>query len=90
MPFAEGRRPSRRPTSDSPCDVHAAQPWGRDLSSATVFLDRTIINLALPRIATLPATIRVLEGQVYVVMANWLRSADCRALGVATAGSGSS
>lgn len=39
------------------------------LGSATVFLDGTIVNLALPRIgATLPAvTIGVLEGQVYVV-----------------------
>ena len=39
------------------------------LGSATVFLDGTVVNLALPRIgARLPAiTIGVLEGQVYVV-----------------------
>ncbi|MES2209976.1 MAG: MFS transporter [Chloroflexota bacterium] len=39
------------------------------IGSAIVFLDGTIVNIALPRIgATLPAvTIGVLEGQVYVV-----------------------
>src|SRR3972149_611516 len=39
------------------------------IGSATVFLDGTIVNIALPRIgATLPAvSIGVLEGQVYVV-----------------------
>ena len=39
------------------------------IGSATVFLDGTIVNIALPRIgATLPAVnIGVLEGQVYVV-----------------------
>jgi len=39
------------------------------IGSATVFLDATVVNIALPRIgATLPATnIGVLEGQVYVV-----------------------
>lgn len=39
------------------------------IGSATVFLDGTIVNIALPRIgATLPAVaIGVLEGQVYIV-----------------------
>ena len=39
------------------------------IGSATVFLDGTIVNIALPRIgATLPAVaIGVLEGQIYVV-----------------------
>ena len=39
------------------------------IGSATVFLDGSIVNIALPRIgATLPATnIGILEGQVYVV-----------------------
>ena len=39
------------------------------IGSATVFLDGSIVNIALPRIgATLPATnIGVLEGQVYIV-----------------------
>jgi EmrB/QacA subfamily drug resistance transporter len=39
------------------------------IGSATVFLDGTIVNIALPRIgATLPAVnVGVLEGQVYVV-----------------------